>query len=68
MEVAMPTEEKIRQLAHTLWEQEGRPEGRDVQHYLAAKEILEQRENARKSPKASKLSKPRTRNPRAKKK
>ena len=64
----MPTEEKIRRLAHTLWEQEGRPEGRDVQHYLAAKEILEQQETVRNRPKASKSSKPRTRNPRAKKK
>jgi len=64
----MPTEEKIRRLAHTLWEQEGRPEGRDVQHYLAAKEILEQQETVRNRPKASKSSKPRTRSPRAKKK
>ena len=63
----MPTEEKIKQLAHTLWEQEGRPEGRDVQHYLAAKEILEQQEAAQRRPKASKNPKVRTGRPRSKK-
>ncbi|KPK47008.1 MAG: hypothetical protein AMJ77_04475 [Dehalococcoidia bacterium SM23_28_2] len=67
----MPTEEQIKKLAHSLWEQEGRPEGRDMQHYLAAREILQQREGNRKRPKASKASKStkaRTGNPRAKKK
>jgi hypothetical protein len=68
----MPTEEKIRQLAHSLWEQEGRPEGKDVEHYLTAKAILEEqkapqgrgktnRAKASKSPKAG------TRSSRAKK-
>jgi hypothetical protein len=72
-EVGMPTEEQIRQLAHALWEEEGRPEGRDVQHYLAAKEILQQREAAKKranSPRpkaASKSSGTRTHSSRAKK-
>ena len=40
----MPTEDQIRQLAHSLWEQEGRPEGKDVHHYLAAKAILDKRD------------------------
>ena len=37
----MANEEKIRELAYELWEQEGRPEGRDLDHYDAAKNILE---------------------------
>ena len=69
----MPTEEKIRQLAHSLWEQEGRPEGMDQEHYLTAKRILEEREAAQKPARArrapaSKSAKTRTRSSRAKKK
>jgi hypothetical protein len=64
----MPTEEQIKQLAHSLWEQEGRPEGRDVQHYLAAREILQHRQSTQKPNKASKSPKSRTNSPRAKKK
>ena len=68
----MPTEEQIRQLAHSLWEQDGRPEGKDVEHYLAAKQILEEQEAAKKRPrapraKAAKSAKTSTRRPRAKK-
>jgi len=68
----MPTEEQIRQLAHSLWEQDGRPEGKDVEHYLAAKQILEKQEAAQKPararrPAAPKSAKARTRSPRAKK-
>jgi hypothetical protein len=71
-EAIMPTEQEIKQLAHTLWEQEGRPEGRDVEHYLAAKQILEEQEAAQKRPKAprtkaAKSAKPSKRSPRAKK-
>ena len=64
----MPTEEQIKQLAHSLWEQEGRPAGKDVEHYLAAKQTLQKQEAARKRPKAPRSPKPRTRSPRAKKK
>ena len=69
----MPTEEQIRQLAHSLWEQEGRPEGKDREHYLTAKGILEEQEAAQtparaRRPAASKSAKARTRSPRAKKK
>ena len=68
----MPTEEKIRQLAHALWEDEGRPEGKDVDHYLTAKAILDEREAARGNartprPKASKSSGPRMHSSHAKK-
>jgi hypothetical protein len=43
----MPTEEQIKELAHALWEEEGRPEGKDVEHYFRAKQILEEREKTR---------------------
>jgi hypothetical protein len=42
----MPTEEQIRELAYQMWEQEGRPEGKDVEHYFAAKQRLEEQEAA----------------------
>lgn len=33
--------ERVRELAHQIWEREGRPEGREVEHWLAAeREIL----------------------------
>jgi hypothetical protein len=40
----MPTEEQIRELAYSIWEREGRPDGKDVDHYMRAKQILEARE------------------------
>ena len=43
----MPTEEQIKELAYQMWEQQGRPEGKDVEHYYAAKQMLEEQEAAR---------------------
>ena len=40
----MATEEQIKQLAYSLWEREGQPEGRDVEHYFAAKQMREEQE------------------------
>ncbi|MDD5511122.1 MAG: DUF2934 domain-containing protein [Dehalococcoidales bacterium] len=40
----MVTEEQIRALAYTIWEQEGRPHGKHEEHYLRAKQILEEKE------------------------
>ena len=40
----MATEEQIRALAYTIWEQEGHPEGKHEEHYLRAKQILEEKE------------------------
>jgi hypothetical protein len=40
----MVTDEKIRILAYSIWEQEGCPQGKDVEHYLRAKKIIEQQE------------------------
>lgn len=60
----MVTEEQIKELAHAIWEQEGRPEGKEVEHHFRAKEILEEREKARvielpPSPPVPQLSPPR---------
>jgi hypothetical protein len=43
----MITEEQIRDLAYTIWEQEGRPQGKDIKHYYRAKKILEERESSK---------------------
>ena len=40
----MATEEQIRALAYTIWEQEGCPEGKGDEHYYRAKQILEEQE------------------------
>ena len=40
----MVTEDQIKTLAYTIWEEEGRPDGRDLEHYLRAKKLLEERE------------------------
>lgn len=45
-EVDMVTEEQIRELAYSIWEQEGRPEGRDQEFYFRAKQMLEEQETA----------------------
>ena len=42
----MATEEQIKELAHSIWEQEGRPNGKDVEHYFRAKKMLEERESS----------------------
>jgi len=42
----MPTEEEIKKLAHEIWEQEGRPEGKDVEHYFRAEKLLLEQEAA----------------------
>lgn len=35
-----PTEAEIQHAAYLLWIEEGRPEGCDLKHWLAAKELL----------------------------
>jgi Protein of unknown function (DUF2934) len=35
-----PDEEKIRLHAYFLWEEQGRPEGRDLEHWKAAQEYV----------------------------
>jgi hypothetical protein len=43
----MATEKQIEKLAYSIWEQEGRPEGKHEEHYFRAKQILEQQEATR---------------------
>ncbi len=38
--VPEPTEAEIQHAAYLLWIEDGRPEGRDLAHWLAAKELL----------------------------
>jgi hypothetical protein len=33
-------EEKIRARAYAIWEKEGRPDGKDLQHWLKAKRLV----------------------------
>jgi hypothetical protein len=40
----MVTEQQIKELAYTIWEEEGRPEGKDLEHYFRARQILEERQ------------------------
>ena len=43
----MPTFDEIKVLAYKIWEEEGRPQGMDVEHYLRAKALLEKQEAER---------------------
>jgi len=42
----MASEEQIRELAYSIWEKEGCPEGKDAEHYYRAKIMLEEQEAA----------------------
>src|SRR4030042_4053423 len=37
---SLSSEEQIRGLAYAIWEKEGRPAGRDMEHYFRAERIL----------------------------
>lgn len=36
----MATEEEIKGLAYTLWEEDGCPDGKDQEHYFTAEQML----------------------------
>jgi len=38
----MGIDEKIKELAYSIWEEEGRPDGKDIEHYFRAQKILEE--------------------------
>jgi len=42
--VTTVTEQQIKDLAYAIWEEEGRPEGKDIEHYFQARQILEERQ------------------------
>ena len=35
----MPGDGKIKEIAYELWEREGKPEGRDLEHYFQAEKL-----------------------------
>ena len=49
LEITTPSDEQIAQLAHSLWEQEGQPEGRAEEHWARAEEQLRNNGNAQDS-------------------
>lgn len=52
MQLSDPTEQEIRERAHRLWEQAGKPEGRDEEFWQAAEQELrnEDRSNPLRTP------------------
>jgi hypothetical protein len=38
-----PREEEIKRIAYEIWEQEGRPDGKDFEHYMRAEKTWERR-------------------------
>jgi hypothetical protein len=40
----MVTEQQIKELAYAIWEKEDRPEGKALEHYFLAKQMLEQKD------------------------
>lgn len=38
----MTTEERIKEVAYQLWQREGRPEGKDLEHYFTAMRLVEE--------------------------
>ena len=55
----MNRDEEIRQVAYKLWQEEGCPDGYDVQHWLRAKMIWEEINHPESEPKALKKRKSR---------
>ena len=43
-EITQPTDEQIRTRAYYLWEADGRPQGRDWEYWIKAKEEMTQRD------------------------
>jgi hypothetical protein len=57
----MVTEQQMKEMAYAIWEREGRPEGKDLEHYFRARQILEEMEAAKSSsPAITPVLKPRT--------
>lgn len=54
-------EARIREVAHRLWEQEGRPEGREEAHWEMARELVAIEENQRQATKPNPVAQSRDR-------
>ena len=42
MSVQIPSTDDIARVAHAIWEAEGRPEGRDHDHWMRARQLIEE--------------------------
>ena len=52
-------DEEIRQLAYRLWQESGCPTGSDLQHWLKAQEMLQEKHRPKNRTKPAKAKKPR---------
>ena len=52
-------DEEIRQLAYKLWQDAGCPNGTDLEHWLKAQELWQEKHHPKKRTKQSKAKKPR---------
>ena len=52
-------DEEIRQLAYRLWQESGCPNGSDLQHWLKAQELWQEKHRPKSRPKPTKARKPR---------
>ena len=51
--IKMNADEEIRQIAYRLWQEEGCPDGQEVQHWLRAQLIWEETNRPQSKPKSS---------------
>ena len=55
-------DEQIREIAYRIWQEEGCPAGSEVEHWLKAQSVWEEKHRSKSKPKQSKpLKKPKTR-------
>jgi hypothetical protein len=54
----MSQKEEVQSIAYKLWEEEGRPQGREVQHWLAAEAIWQKQHHPESQRVQSDLPKP----------
>ena len=51
-----PDREEIARIADAIWEAEGRPEGRDHEHWMLARHVIEEGRAATEYPEAARLA------------
>jgi hypothetical protein len=61
----MPTQDEIRELAHRLWEEDGRPKGKDLEHWTKATAMLESGQSAGNAPAKTRAKAPAAKSPAA---
>ncbi|WP_193072828.1 DUF2934 domain-containing protein [Pseudomonas sp. FME51] len=53
-------EQRIRELAHQIWESEGKPEGQSERHWQMACKLLQSKQQGDLQPSPAKIRKPRS--------